>query len=98
MEISGLSLGDEWVEITNLGSSSVSLNGWRIEDDGVTHTYTFSSFTLGPGASVKIHSGPDAKGMSDTSTDLYWTSQYVRNNDGDTAFLYDASGKLVDTC
>ena len=32
--VSDLSLKDEWVKVTNKGSSPVSLTGWKIEDEG----------------------------------------------------------------
>lgn len=88
--VSGISLSDEWVKITNDGAT-VNLQGWYIQDDDAKHTYTFSSFTLGSGETVTLHSG---KG-TDTSDELYWGGSNVWNNDGDTAYLYDDSGKLV---
>ena len=47
--VSDLNLQDEWVKITNKGSSPVSLAGWKIEDEGNKHTYTFPSYTLDSG-------------------------------------------------
>lgn len=92
--VSDLSLKDEWVKIRNTGSSSVSLSGWKMVDDGNKHTYTFGSFTLSPGSTVTLHTG---KGTN-APTDLYWGSgSPIWNNDGDVASLYDASGRLVDT-
>jgi len=92
--VSDLNLKDEWVKIRNTGSSSVSLSGWKMVDDGNKHTYTFGSFTLSPGSTVVLHTG---KGTN-TATDLYWGSgSPIWNNDGDVASLYDASGRLVDT-
>jgi len=88
--ISDLSLNKEWVKITNQGSTT-NLQGWEVQDDDAKHTYTFSSYSLSSGATVTLHSG---KG-TDTSTDLYWGGKYVWNNDGDTAYLYDNSGKLI---
>ena len=41
--VSDLSLPDEWAKVTNKGSSSVFLDGWKIEDEGSKHTYTFPS-------------------------------------------------------
>ncbi|HET8688809.1 MAG TPA: MBL fold metallo-hydrolase, partial [Methanosarcina sp.] len=35
--VSDLNLQDEWVQISNTGSSPVSLNGWKIEDEGNKH-------------------------------------------------------------
>lgn len=90
--ISDLSLRDEWVEIANRGSSPVSLKGWKIEDEGSKHTYTFPSCTLDPQATVTLYTG---KGTN-TATEIYWGSgSPIWNNDGDTAYLYDDSGNLV---
>jgi beta-lactamase superfamily II metal-dependent hydrolase len=90
--VSDLSLQDEWVEITNKGSSPVSLKGWKIEDEGSKHTYTFSSCTLDSQTTATLYTGEGV----DTATELYWGSgSPIWNNDGDTASLYDDSGKLV---
>lgn len=94
--ISSLSLGGEYVTITNSGSSSATLTGWKLTDE-TDKTYTFPSFTLGSGKSVTVYSGPDAKGGVDSATKLYWTAKYIWNNDGDTAKLYNSAGKLIDT-
>ena len=90
--VSDLNLQDEWVRISNTGSSPVSLNGWKIEDEGNKHTYTFQSYTLNAGTTVTVFTG---KGTS-SATELYWQlDDPIWNNDGDTAYLYDNSGKLI---
>jgi competence protein ComEC len=90
--VSDLSLKDEWVKITNRGSSPVSLTGWKIEDDGSKHTYTFPSCTLDSQTTATLYTGEGA----DTATELYWGSgSPIWNNDGDTAYLFDDSGNLV---
>ena len=92
--VSDLDLQDEWVNISNKGSSPVSLNGWKIEDDGSKHTYTFPSYTLNSGAYVTVFTGKGTR----TATELYWQlGSPVWNDDGDTAYLYDNSGKMVST-
>lgn len=94
IEISGLSLKDEFVKIKNSGSSSVDLTGWQIKDEGDKHTYTFPSFQLEAGATVTLYT---AEGYN-TGTELYWGSgNPFWNNDGDTAFLYDNEGYLIDS-
>ena len=94
VHVSDLSLKDEWVKITNKGSSPVSLGGWKIEDEGSKHTYTFPSYTLDAGSSVTVYT---IKG-TDSANELYWQlGSPIWNNDGDTAYLYDNSGKLVST-
>lgn len=89
---SGEKPNQEYVKITNSGKTSVNLKGWKIKDKGAKHTYTFSSYTLKSKASVTLRSG---KGKNSGST-LYWNKySFIWNNDGDTAYLYNAQGKLV---
>lgn len=86
-------LNGEWVQMTNSGATSVSLNGWTLSDEGVKHLYRFPMFSLDPGASVRVYTGCG----SNTANSLYWCrSQAVWNNDGDTATLADAQGNVVD--
>lgn len=86
-------LNDEYVVLKSYGDSAVNLLGWTLEDEA-GHYYNFPHFVLEPGAIVRIHSGCGV----DTSTDLYWCSDWaIWNNDGDTAYLYDSSGNLVDS-
>ena len=90
--VSNLNFQDEWIEITNKGSSPVSLGGWKIEDEGSKHIYTFPSYTLNAGSTVTVYTG---KGIN-TGTELYWQlGSPIWNNDGDTAYFYDSSGRLV---
>jgi micrococcal nuclease len=86
----------EWVEIKNQSQNSVNIKGWTLEDEA-NHIYTFPDFSLAPGKSVFIYSGCGI----DTQEKLYWQCPEGRyaiwNNSGDTAFLRDASGNLVDS-
>jgi hypothetical protein len=91
---SNTSLNAEYVTIKNTGSTTRTLTGWTVRDPA-HHVYTFPSFKLGPGESVRLHTG---KG-SDTSHHLYWDrGWYVWNNTGDKAVLRSSSGTLKDTC
>ncbi len=84
-------LNEEWVEISNKGSSDADLSGWILED-GQNHKYTFPDFSLTAGARVKVRTGIG----DDTSEDLFWNrSSSIWNNGGDQATLLDASGKIV---
>lgn len=85
---------DEYVRIRNQGTASQNMSGWKLKDEA-NHTYYFPNITLNPDDSVRIHSGPDA--YSNPPTDYLWTTAYIWNNDGDTGYLYDATGNLVDT-
>ncbi|WP_214045703.1 lamin tail domain-containing protein, partial [Methanomethylovorans sp.] len=92
--ISDLNLKDEWVKIMNSGSFAVDLTGWEIKDEGDLHTYKFPSFQLGAGEAVTLYT---TKGTN-TGTELYWGSGgFVWNDDGDTAYLYNSGGYLLDS-
>ena len=82
----------EYVIIKNYGPDTVNLKGWVLKDRA-GHTFVFPDVTLKPGETVTIHSG---KGINHDHV-LYWGDGAIWNNDGDTAYLYDPSGNLVDT-
>ena len=85
---------DEYVRIKNRGTTDQSMSGWWLKDEA-DNTYYFPNIALDAGAHVRIHSGPDA--YDDPPADYLWTRRYIWNNGGDTAYLYDAAGRLVDT-
>ncbi len=84
----------EWVEIANEGSEDVNLQGFTLKDEA-NHIYTFPAVTLRAGATLQLHSGRG----TDSKEHLYWglVGDSVWNNDGDTAYLRDAQGRLVDS-
>ena len=86
-------VNQEYVKITNKGTTAISMKSWRITDKGAKHTYKFSSsYTLKAKSTVTLYTG---KGKN-TSTKLFWgRAAFVWNNEGDTAYLYNAQGKLV---
>jgi len=88
-------VNQEYVKITNKGTTAVSMRGWKVTDKGAKHTYKFpSTFVLKSKNTVTLYTG---KGKN-TATKLYWgRAAFVWNNEGDTAFLYNAQGKLVST-
>jgi endonuclease YncB( thermonuclease family) len=84
----------EWIEIENHGAAAVDLTGWSLQDESSSHRFAFpGGFELGPGAGVRILSGcgdPD-------STTLFWCDEDpVWTNSGDTAYLLEPSGNVVD--
>ncbi|MEV7965586.1 lamin tail domain-containing protein [Sphaerisporangium sp. NPDC088356] len=95
------SLNGEYVRINNMTRKAVSLKGWTLRDktNRADHVYTFGAFTLGAGKTVTVRTG---KGRNTTTT-LYWgrsggTLAYIWNQVKDTAYVRNASGKLVDSC
>jgi hypothetical protein len=90
------SLNKEFVVLKNIGSRTVTLTGWRLEDKGEWHVYTFDTVRLGAGKSVTIHTGIG----NDDRNDLYWNWGFgdIWGNDGDTATLELPYGNRVDQC
>lgn len=89
-------LNDEWVQVVNRGAVPVDLSGWALKDESASNRYAFPSrFLLGAGDTVTIRSGCG----TDSKTDLHWcrSGSAVWNNDGDTAFLLDPAGNVVDS-
>jgi micrococcal nuclease len=84
----------EWVRITNEGSEAIALGGFRLKD-AANHIYTFPTLSIPAGQSLLVFSGSG----QDTQSELYWGlhDDSVWNNSGDTAYLRDAEGQLVDT-
>lgn len=88
-------LNDEWVEVQNTGAVAVDMTGWRVRDESSSHRFTFpAGFALEAGARVRIPSGCGP----DSADELFWctSGSAIWNNDGDTAFLVDPSGNIVD--
>ena len=89
-------LNDEWVRIANRSGSTVDLTGWVLKDTSASHRYPFpAGFSLKSGAGVTVRTGCG----TDSATDLHWCNEgsAVWNNSGDTAFLLDPAGNIVDS-
>jgi len=70
--------------------------GWRIHSVVGDQWYDFpADYTLAAGASVYVHSGPDA--YSTPPIHLLWGHAYIWSNSGDQAVLYDDLGQVVDS-
>ncbi len=86
----------EHAVITNEGSQAQNLQGWVLESaPGGTQRYTFPDVTLAPGATLRVHSGQGSAAAAAPPMDLAWTGRNVWNNSGDTATLYDPTGREV---
>jgi|GEM_PF-1361797 len=87
-------LNGEWVEVSNSGLALADFSGWTLSDESGKKYFFPKSFTLSPASSVKVFSGSGANSASH----LYWgRNSAVWNNDGDTATLADAEGKIIDS-
>lgn len=92
---SAASLDNEWISLVNSGSRAVNLSGYTIRDKS-NHVYTFGSVSIaGNGGRLWLHTG---KGTNTTKNRYWGSGNYVWNNNGDTAYLRNSSGKQLDSC
>ncbi len=85
---------DEYVDLQNFGSDTVDMTGWLLHDER-PFTYTFPSFTLAAGGTVRVW----VITGTDTATELFWGRNTATfNNTGDSATLRDNNSDLIYTC
>jgi hypothetical protein len=95
---SNTSLNAEWVRLTNTRTYSINLKGWTLRDKA-RHIYTFTTnYSLGAGKRVYVHTGSGTDGSPDYQHRYWGMAWYVWNNSGDTAYVRNASGTLIDSC
>lgn len=82
------------MRVDNFGGSATNLSGWRILSVVGSQNFLFPSYVLGAGASVYVHSGPDAPPPGGNR--FRWTTAYIWNNNGDEAELISPQGAVVD--
>jgi len=83
---------DEYVEIKNFDTNSIQLQNWTLRDLA-DHIYWFPSFVIAPNQVCRIYTDEIHEDFCSFS---YRSSQGIWNNSGDTAFLEDSTGKLID--
>ena len=84
-------LNGGYIVIRNDGADT-DLEGRKVADSD-SHEYTFPDLILKSGKAVTLHVGSG----TDSLTDLYWgMGRPILDNSGDTIYLYDAQGNLVD--
>jgi len=93
IRITDLNPIDEWIEFQNQGDQPIDMSGYTLKDEA-NHIYKFESFTLKAGKSVRLYTDSG----QNTASRLYWGlgDKAVWNNNGDTAYLRDPGGALVD--
>lgn len=91
---SNSSLNAEYIQLKNTSRSAIQLQGYTIEDNA-GFTYTFPSYKISAGKTVKVHTGKGTK----SAGHVYWgRGWYVWNNTSDKAYVYKASGAFADSC
>jgi hypothetical protein len=83
-------LNGEYMVVKNTGSVTINLKDWVV--DASPQRRALPSYTLKPGATVRIHTGSG----SQASGRIYLGYKApIWNNDGDTGRLYDPHGSLA---
>jgi hypothetical protein len=84
----------ETARITNTGSGPVELHGWKLVSVRGNQVFDQfpAGFTLTPGQSVTVTSGPMAKAGAGF---LRWTDQNIWANSGDPGRLINRDGEIV---
>jgi endonuclease YncB( thermonuclease family) len=83
---------DEYAEITNNGSTTVNLSGWRLNAGAPGQDFRFPSFDLKPEQSCRVYTNedhPESCGFS------FRSGQPVWSNKGDCGYLYNEKSELV---
>jgi hypothetical protein len=90
----GSSEPDEYVEIANVGSQPVNMDGWVLRDTYGGQEFTWHGFTLDGQHKIRVYTNevhPESGGFSFGSKSAIWA------NKGDAAELADATGTIVST-
>lgn len=88
------SINGEYVVIKNMTTTARSLTGWTVRDTSA-HIYKFGTFSLGAGKTVVLRTG---KGTNSSTTRYWGQTNYVWNNDKDTAYLRNSGGTAIHYC
>ena len=70
----------EWIKLFNDGKEAVDLFGWKIKDAS-GKIFVFKNIKIAPAETLKLD---------------YQTTKISLNNNGETLFLYDRNGDLID--
>jgi hypothetical protein len=84
----------ELVQIDNVGGAPVDLTDWRLFSVQGIQTFRFPRYSVDPGTSVLVHSGPDAP--EDGGNNFRWTTGFIWNDLNDTAQIIAPDRTVVD--
>ena len=89
-----LDLDNEYVQLMNVSSSSIDLNGYAVQNHKHKR-YVFTEQTVVPsGGVIGIWAGRGSRAAanSDHRPNVHWTERYMWNNHGDEATVFDPDG------
>lgn len=82
--------GDEYAVVKNAGGTALNMQGFLLNAGDRGQNFRFPSYTLKPGATVKIYTNRAIKGSFS-----FGIRRAIWANDGDCGYLYNAAGKQV---
>ena len=86
----------EWVELTNIGSDAVDIQGWVLKDNFRNRHVIASSVVIQPGAYVVL--GRAGTNNGGYSADYVYGDDFLLKNSGeDAVILEDSNGMLMDS-
>jgi Lamin Tail Domain len=91
---SNTSLNAEYVVLKNTTTRAQTITGWTVRDVA-GHAYKFPTTSIAAGKTIVLRTG---KGTNNSTTRYWQQSNYIWNNDKDTAYLRTAAGTQVQTC
>lgn len=86
----------EYVRLCNVSPQPLDLTGFAVEN-AHNNRYVFPTGRLQPGYTALLLSGPGSTSVRNGEWRFHWGNGPVWNNSGDTAFLFDPSGKQIDS-
>ncbi|MCS6925159.1 MAG: thermonuclease family protein [Candidatus Binatia bacterium] len=87
----------EYVRVCNVSTEPVALTGFAVQD-AQGRRYLFPGGTLKPGYTALLLSGKGKDTTHRGQLIFYWGSAYpIWNNHGETAFLFNPEGNLIDS-
>ncbi len=86
----------EYVRLCNVSPQPVELTGFAVQD-AQKNRYVFPSGRLRPGYTALLSSGPGRNSVRNGLHRFHWGRGPVWNNAGDTAFVFDPHGRLIDS-
>ncbi|MEW6296731.1 MAG: lamin tail domain-containing protein [Thermodesulfobacteriota bacterium] len=93
----GRNLNGEYVRVCNVSTEPVALAGFAVQD-AQGHRYVFPGGSLAPGYTALLLSGSGQDTTRRGQRLFYWGSaRPIWNNSGDTAYLFDPQGNLIDS-
>jgi endonuclease/exonuclease/phosphatase family metal-dependent hydrolase len=88
----GSSVAGEFVELVNVGGTSIGIGGWTISDaTGVRHTFAAGT-TLAAGKAIVVYGAASGIPAGSTNAVGASTAQLNLSNSGDSVILKDGSG------